>query len=97
MAAYPFYPIYTRPMAPTGPSVRDKDRDVDDSLLRPITHETTRSHLASESSGRSTGSKKGSFVEAQEPSEKAGLARQQEPRSVEELEEAKKRKEQREE
>lgn len=51
----------------------------DNSLLRPRTHESTRSRLASESSGHaSTGSRKGSLVEAVEPSERIALGRVQE-------------------
>lgn len=75
-------------------SGKERNRDADDSLLRPITNETSRSRFASDSSaGLSTGSRKGSFVYAVEPTEKIGLVRE-EPRSMEDLEEVKKKRKQ---
>lgn len=92
--AYPFFPVSTRTVAPSWPGLRDEDRDGEDTLLRPITHETSRSQWASESSGLSTGSRNDSVVDTVEPSESMRMVRQQEPRSTEDLEEAKRRRKQ---
>lgn len=74
---------------------REKDRDADDNLLRPITHETSRSRYGSESTtgGYSSGSRKGSLLEATEQNERASPVRH-ELHSMEDLELVKKRRKQ---
>lgn len=75
-------------------SGKEKNRDADDSLLRPFTNETSRSRFTSESSaGLSTGSRKGSLANVIESTERIGLVRQ-EPQSIEDVEEVKKKRKQ---
>ncbi|RJE26534.1 hypothetical protein PHISCL_01147 [Aspergillus sclerotialis] len=83
-----------RSLMPSWSGTREKDRDADDSLLRPITHETSRSRYGSTSTGGfSSGSRKGSLLDTIELNERIGQARR-EPVSVEELEQVKKRRKQ---
>lgn len=70
----------------TWPGRKDKDRDGDDGLLRPNTHESSRSRGPSESSGLSAGTRKSSVGDALESTSQAS---QQVPRSAEDLEQAK--------
>lgn len=77
---------------PTWSGGRDKDRDGDDGLLRPITRETTRSRWGSDSTGLD-GSRKGSLFDPPEQ-ERLGPIRRQEIQSPEDLERVKKRRKQ---
>ena len=79
-----------RNFMPSWSGSREKDRDADDSLLRPTTHETSRSRYGSASTGGvSTGSRKGSLLDTVELNQA-----RREPGSVEELEQVKKRRKQ---
>lgn len=70
-------------------SSKEKDRDGDDGLLRPVTRETTPSRWGSGSTGRlSSGSRRGSFLEGVEQNDRIGPARQ-EIRTPEDLEQVK--------
>ncbi|KAJ5131674.1 hypothetical protein N7448_005832 [Penicillium atrosanguineum] len=70
---------------------REKEREGDDGLLRPITRETTRSRWGSESTSRS---RKGSLLDAPEQHERLGPIRRQEIQSMDDLELVKKRRKQ---
>lgn len=59
-------------------SSKEKDRDGDDGLLRPMTRETTPSRWGSGSTGRlSSGSRRGSFLEGVEQNDRIGPTRQE--------------------
>jgi hypothetical protein len=76
-------------------SGRDKERESDDGLLRPITRETTRSRWGSDStSGLGSGSRRGSLLDAPEQHERLGPIRRQEIQSMEDLEQVKRRRKQ---
>lgn len=73
---------------------KEKERDGDDGLLRPITRETTRSRLGSDSTGylgSGSRSRRGSFLEGVEQNDRIGPTRRQEVRSMEDLEQVKSR------
>lgn len=80
----------TRSLMPSWSGSKERDRDTDDSLLRPTTLETSRSRYGSASS---SGSRKGSLLDTIEGSDKIARARR-EPVSMEELEQVKKRRRQ---
>ncbi|KAJ5715686.1 uncharacterized protein N7483_012867 [Penicillium malachiteum] len=69
---------------------RDKDREGEDGLLRPITRETTRSRWGSDSTG--VGSRRGSLLEVDQ--EQLGPIRRTRVQSMEDLEQVKKRRKQ---
>ncbi|KAJ5602184.1 hypothetical protein N7510_011718 [Penicillium lagena] len=77
-------------------SGREKDRESDDGLLRPITRETTRtSRWESDSTvGLGTGSRKGSPLDVPEFPDQLGSIRQQEIRNRDDLDMVKKRRKQ---
>lgn len=81
-----------RGLLPTWSGGRDKDRDGDDGLLRPITRETTRSRWGSGSTSLD-GSRKGSLFDPPEQ-ERLGPIRRQEIQSPEDLDRVKKRRKQ---
>lgn len=85
----------SRGLMPSWSGNKEKDRDADDNLLRPITHETSTPRYGSLSTtgGLSTGSRKGSLLEAVEPNDRIGLVRH-ELHSMEDLERVKKRRKQ---
>jgi hypothetical protein len=84
-----------RGLLPTWSGGRDKERESDDGLLRPITRETTRSRWGSDStSGLESGSRRGSLLDAPEQYERLGPIRRQEIQSMEDLELVKKRRKQ---
>ncbi|KAJ5086284.1 hypothetical protein NUU61_007591 [Penicillium alfredii] len=84
-----------RGLLPAWSGGKEKDREGDDGLLRPITRETTRSHWGSDStSGLGTGSRKGSLLDTPEQHERLGPIRRQEIRSLADLEQVKKRRKQ---
>lgn len=59
-------------------SGKEKDRDTDDGLLRPVTRETTPSRWGSDSTGRlGSGSRRGSFLEGIEQNDRLGPPRKQ--------------------
>jgi hypothetical protein len=70
---------------------KEKEREGDDGLLRPVTQETTRSRWGSESTSRS---RKGSLLDAPEQHERLGPIRRQEIQSMDDLEKVKKRRKQ---
>lgn len=78
-----------RALLPTwsGSGSKEKDREGDDGLLRPVTRDTSRTRWGSDStSGLGTGSRRGSFLEGIKQSDRIGPPRQQEIRSPEDLE-----------
>lgn len=84
-----------RGLLPTRSGGRDKERESDDGLLRPITRETTRSRWGSDStSGLGSDSGRGSLSDAVEQNERLGPIRLQEIQSMEDLELVKKRRKQ---
>lgn len=84
-----------RGLLPTWSGGRDKERESDDGLLRPITRETTRSRWGSDStSGLGPGSRRGSLLDAPEQHERLGPILWQEIQSMEDLEQVKKRRKQ---
>lgn len=84
-----------RGLLPTWSGGRDKDREGDDGLLRPVTRETTRTRWGSDSaSGLGTDSRKGSLLDTPEQHERLGPIRRQEIQSMEDLEKVKKRRKQ---
>jgi hypothetical protein len=84
-----------RGLLPTWSGGRDKERESDDGLLRPITRETTRSPWGSDStSGLGSGSRRGSLLDTPEQHERLGPIRRQEIQSMEDLEQVKKRRKQ---
>ena len=84
-----------RGLIPTWSGSRDKDREGDDGLLRPITRETTRSRWGSDSTtGLGSGSRKGSLLDSSDQHERLSPIRRQEIRSMEDLELLKKRRKQ---
>lgn len=70
---------------------REKERENDDGLLRPMTRETTRTRWGSESTSRS---RKGSLLDVPEQHERLGPIRRQEIQSMEDLELVRKRRKQ---
>lgn len=87
-----------RALLPTWSGSKEKDREGDDGLLRPVTRETSRTRWGSDSTGRlGTGSRRGSFLEGIEQSDRIGPTRQQEIRSPEDLEQVMSRRKQAEE
>ncbi|OOQ82621.1 hypothetical protein PEBR_40430 [Penicillium brasilianum] len=84
-----------RGLLSTWSSGRDKERESDDGLLRPITRETTRSRWGSDStSGLGSGSRRGSLLDAPEQHERLGPIQRQEIQSMEDLEQVKRRRKQ---
>ncbi|CEJ61707.1 hypothetical protein PMG11_10230 [Penicillium brasilianum] len=84
-----------RGLLSTWSSGRDKERESDDGLLRPITRETTRSRWGSDStSGMGSGSRRGSLLDAPEQHERLGPIQRQEIQSMEDLEQVKRRRKQ---
>lgn len=85
----------SRGLMPSWSGNKEKDRDADDNLLRPITQETSRSRYGSESTtgGFNAGSRKGSLLEAVEPNDRIGLVRY-ELHSMEDLEQVRKKRKQ---
>lgn len=76
-----------RGLLPTWSGGREKDREGDEGLLKPITRETTRSRWGSDStSGLGTGSRKGSVLNTPEQHGRLGPIRRQEIQSMEDLE-----------
>lgn len=72
-------------------SGKEKDRDTDDGLLRPVTRDTTPSRWGSDSTGRlGSGSRNGSFLEGIEQNDRLGPPRK-EIRSPEDLKQVKSR------
>ena len=69
-------------------SGREKDREGNDGLLRPITRESTRPRWGSEST---SGSRTGSLLDTPEQNERLGPIRRLEIQSMEDLEQVKKR------
>ncbi|EYE93811.1 uncharacterized protein EURHEDRAFT_459340 [Aspergillus ruber CBS 135680] len=89
-----------RALLPTwsGSGSKEKDREGDDGLLRPVTRDTSRTRWGSDStSGVGTGSRRGSFLEGVEQSDRIGPPRQQEVRSPGDLEQVTSRRKQAEE
>lgn len=89
-----------RALLPTwsGSGSKEKDREGDDGLLRPVTRDTSRTRWGSDStSGVGTGSRRGSFLEGIEQSDRIGPPRQQEIRSPGDLEQLTSRRKQAEE
>lgn len=84
-----------RGLLPTWSGGRDKDREGDDGLLRPITRETTRTRWGSDSTnGPGTVSRNGSLLDTPEQNERLGPIRRQEIQSMDDLEKVKKRRKQ---
>lgn len=84
-----------RGLLPTWSGSREKDREGEDGLLRPITHETTRSRWGSDSTGPlGTGSRKGSLLDTPEQHGRLGPIQRQEIQSMEDLERVKNRRKQ---
>ncbi|KAJ5162478.1 hypothetical protein N7492_007870 [Penicillium capsulatum] len=76
-------------------SGREKDREGEEGLLRPVTHETTRSRWGSDSTnGLESGSRKGSLLDTPEQHERLGPIQRQEIQSMEDLERVKQRRKQ---
>lgn len=89
-----------RALLPTwsGSGSKEKDREGDDGLLRPVTRDTSRTRWGSDStSAVGTGSRRGSFLEGIEQSDRIGPPRQQEIRSPGDLEQVTSRRKQAEE
>lgn len=81
-----------RGLLPTWSGGREKDREGEDGLLRPTTHETTRSRWGSDSTGGlAPGSRRGSLLDTPESHERLGPIQRQEIQSMEDLERVKKR------
>ncbi|KAJ5772795.1 hypothetical protein N7457_007691 [Penicillium paradoxum] len=80
-----------RGLLPTWSGGRDKDRDGDDGLLRPITRETTRSRWGSESTTGVSDGRKESLFDTPEQHERLGPIRRHEILSMDDLERVKKR------
>ncbi|KAF7713406.1 Uncharacterized protein PECH_001586 [Penicillium ucsense] len=84
-----------RGLFPSWSGGRDKDRDTDQGLLRPLTRETTRSRWGSESTGRlSSGSRRGSLLDVPEQYERLGPIQRRDLSSMADVERVKKRREQ---
>lgn len=84
-----------RGLLPTWSGGRDKEREGDDGLLRPVTRETTGTRWGSDSTNAlGTGSRKGSLLDTPEQHERLGPIRRQEIQSMEDLEKVKKRRKQ---
>ncbi|EPS31907.1 hypothetical protein PDE_06866 [Penicillium oxalicum 114-2] len=84
-----------RGLFPSWSGGRDKERDSDNGLLRPLTREATRSRWGSDSTGRlSSGSRRGSLLDVPEQHERLGPIQRQDLSSMEDLEKVKKRREQ---
>ncbi|KAH8432526.1 uncharacterized protein LDX57_010162 [Aspergillus melleus] len=76
-----------RGLLPAWPSGREKESDMDDALLRPITRESTRSGYGSEyPAGFGVGARKGSLFDNIDQNSKLGPVRGREIRSMEDLE-----------
>lgn len=86
-----------RSLLPTWPGGKERDRDGDDGLLRPTTSEPIQSHLMSESpSGGGTGSSRKEILILSDSdlSLRVGSIQKQEIRSMEDIEQAKRRRKQ---
>ncbi|KAJ5112946.1 hypothetical protein N7456_001480 [Penicillium angulare] len=86
-----------RGLLPTWSGIRDKDREGDDGLLRPITRETTRSRWGSDSTsglGSRSRSRTGSLLDPAEQQERLGPIRRQQIQSAADLEQVTKRRKQ---
>ncbi|KAL1965307.1 hypothetical protein VTN77DRAFT_5909 [Rasamsonia byssochlamydoides] len=87
-----------RSLLPSKTFGREKDREGDSGLLKPLkpssTHESARSQWSSRpSSVLSTGSRKGSLVEENDLNEKLGLIRRKEIKTMEDLEKERQKRE----
>lgn len=78
-------------MLPTWSGGKDKDREGDDGLLRPVTRETTRSRWGSESTTGLSDGRNGSLLDTPEQHEQLGPIRRHEILSMDDLEKVKKR------
>lgn len=84
-----------RGLLPAWSGGRDKDRDGDHGLLRPLTHESARTRWGSDStSGWGFSSRKGSLLDTPDQQEHLGPIRRQEIQSMEDLEKVKRRRKQ---
>lgn len=84
-----------RGLLPTWSGGREKDREGEDGLLRPITHERSRSRWGSDSTGGLTsGSRRGSLLDAPEQHERLGPIQRQAIQSMEDLERVRERRKQ---
>ncbi|KAJ5490600.1 hypothetical protein N7453_011425 [Penicillium expansum] len=80
-----------RGLLPTWSGGKDKDREGDDGLLRPVTRETTRSRWGSESTTGLSDGRNGSLLDTPEQHEQLGPIRRHEILSMDDLEKVKKR------
>lgn len=80
-----------RGLLPTWSGGKDKDREGDDGLLRPITRETTRSRWGSESTTGLLDGRKGSLLDTPGQHEQLAPIRRHEILSMDDLEKVKKR------
>ncbi|KAJ5923079.1 hypothetical protein N7516_010782 [Penicillium verrucosum] len=80
-----------RGLLPTWSGGKDKDREGDDGLLRPVTRETTRSRWGSESTTGLLDGRKGSLLDTPGQHEQLAPIRRHEILSMDDLEKVKKR------
>ncbi|KAJ5458924.1 hypothetical protein N7530_010868 [Penicillium desertorum] len=80
-----------RGLLPTWSGGKDKDREGDDGLLRPITRETTRSRWGSESTTAMSDGRKGNMLDTPGQHEQLAPIRRHEILSMDDLEKVKKR------
>ncbi|KAJ5827788.1 Cgr1 [Penicillium robsamsonii] len=80
-----------RGLLPTWSGGKDKDREADDGLLRPVTRETTRSRWGSESTTGLSDGREGSLLDTPEQHERLAPIRRNEILSMDDLEKVKKR------
>ncbi|CAG8885726.1 unnamed protein product [Penicillium egyptiacum] len=80
-----------RGLLPTWSGGKDKDRDGDDGLLRPVTRETTRSRWGSESTTAMSDGRKGNLLDSPGQHEQLAPIRRHEILSMNDLEKVKKR------
>ncbi|CAG8241863.1 unnamed protein product [Penicillium nalgiovense] len=80
-----------RGLLPTWSGGKDKDREGDDGLLRPVTRETTRSRWGSESTTAMSDGRKGNMLDTPGQHEQLAPIRRHEIVSMDDLEKVKKR------
>ncbi|KAJ5359863.1 Cgr1 [Penicillium concentricum] len=80
-----------RGLLPTWSGGKDKDREGDDGLLRPVTREMTQSRWGSDSTSGLSDGRKGSLLDTPEQHERLAPIRRNEIHSVDDLEKIKKR------
>lgn len=80
-----------RGLLPTWSGGKDKDREGDDGLLRPVTRETTRSRWGSESTTGLSERRNGSLLDSPDQNERLGPIQRHEILSMDDLEKVKKR------